>query len=151
MADTGDESEIAQKKIIEEEKKEHMRLMEYNKKENERMLELREKRFTEALTETLDTIEQFKVEKDLERKLQIEEARKKIEETKELVKQFILKESLERAVEEAIANPTDYNFALDLEGYVYPGYSSKIEEMKIRDLEKLKPHIVETAELQPDV
>lgn len=39
----------------------------------------------------------------------------------ELSSTFITPETLEQAIDHAIANPTDYNFAIDLKGNKYEG------------------------------
>lgn len=40
---------------------------------------------------------------------------------KELSKSYILKENLDQAIEFALANPVDYNFAIDLQENIYHG------------------------------
>lgn len=42
----------------------------------------------------------------------------------ELSKTFITKEKLDEAIEFALSNPVDYNFALDLNGNMYSGRMS---------------------------
>lgn len=39
---------------------------------------------------------------------------------------FIQTENIEKAIEEALANPFDPNFAIDLDGYVYRGRETSI-------------------------
>ena len=37
------------------------------------------------------------------------------------MKTFIKREDLQRVIETAIENPSDYNFAIDVDGNIYPG------------------------------
>lgn len=53
------------------------------------------------------------------------------------MKSFIKREDLEQAIETAIANPVDYNFALDAEGHVFRGRYTKPEDSDEKDWEKL--------------
>ncbi|XP_023954047.1 probable 28S ribosomal protein S26, mitochondrial [Bicyclus anynana] len=59
--------------------------------------------------------------KDAEMKDKIAIASEKIREQKELCSTFITPETLEAAIDHALANPTDYNFAIDLKGNQFPG------------------------------
>ena len=46
-------------------------------------------------------------------------------------------EQLEKAIETALANPVDYEFAIDLDGNIYRGRSTKSKKMKSEDVEKI--------------
>ncbi|KRT79044.1 hypothetical protein AMK59_7249, partial [Oryctes borbonicus] len=48
--------------------------------------------------------------------LQLEEAEKLVAEQKEAAKTFITEANIDEAIERALANPVDYNFAIDLDG-----------------------------------
>ncbi|CAK1594169.1 unnamed protein product [Parnassius mnemosyne] len=59
--------------------------------------------------------------KDKELKEKIAQASERIRRQKELSTTFITPETLDEAIDHALANPTDYNFAIDLEGQQYLG------------------------------
>ena len=46
-------------------------------------------------------------------------------------------EQLEKAIETALANPVDYEFAIDLEGNIFRGRTTKSKKMKPEDFEKM--------------
>ena len=50
-----------------------------------------------------------------------------------------------------MANPVDFNYAIDLDGHIYPGQATKIRDMKKESLEKLAPHDIITSKMRPDV
>jgi len=50
---------------------------------------------------------------------------------------IISKENIEKAIEEALANPEDFNYAIDLEGYVYRGKETSIDKIPPESREKL--------------
>lgn len=51
------------------------------------------------------------------------------------MKTFIPSEDLNKALEDAYDNPVDYNYALDAQGYMYPGHSTKPWQVEV------KPHV----------
>ncbi|CAG5056863.1 unnamed protein product [Parnassius apollo] len=64
--------------------------------------------------------------KDKELKEKIAQASERIRRQKELSTTFITPETLDEAIDHALANPTDYNFAIDLEGQQYLGRDTPI-------------------------
>ncbi|XP_071518855.1 small ribosomal subunit protein mS26 isoform X2 [Panulirus ornatus] len=133
---TSDTSELAMKKAADEEL-EHQRLMEYNQQENLRVASQREERIRKEFEADLARVEATK-EKQAKITLQAQdEAIRLIAETQELVKTFIKREDLEDAIETALANPADYNFAIDEEGYIFRGRNTKPEDVAVEDREKL--------------
>lgn len=133
---TSDTSELAMQKAADEEL-EHQRLMEYNQQENLRVASQREERIRKEFEADLARVEATK-EKQAKNTLQAqEEAIRLIAETQELVKTFIKREDLEDAIETALANPADYNFAIDEEGYIFRGRNTKPEDVAVEDREKL--------------
>ena len=54
-----------------------------------------------------------------------------------LAAEFIKREDIVRAIEEALANPLNYNFAIDLEGFVYRGAETSINNIPEDKREKL--------------
>ncbi|KAM3958873.1 mitochondrial ribosomal protein S26 [Aphomia sociella] len=59
--------------------------------------------------------------KDRELQLRIEKASQEIKREKELSKTYITPENLDAAIDQALANPVDYNFAIDLHGNQFHG------------------------------
>ncbi|XP_017491872.1 PREDICTED: probable 28S ribosomal protein S26, mitochondrial isoform X2 [Rhagoletis zephyria] len=51
----------------------------------------------------------------------LERAEEIVRREKELAKTYVTRENLDTAIEQALANPVDYNFSLDLKGNIYRG------------------------------
>jgi small subunit ribosomal protein S26 len=68
-----------------------------------------------------------KMQRDLDRVESIEE-RVRLE--KERSKTFITEQNIDAAIEHALANPVDYNFAIDLQGQLYHGRTTTPDEKK---------------------
>lgn len=133
---TSDTSEMAVKQSAEEEA-EHQYLMEYNHQENLRVAALREERVKMEFEADLARIEVSR-EKLAKKTLEAEEeALRIITETQELVKTFIKQEDLEKAIETALANPVDYNYAIDQEGHIFRGSKTRPGDIAKEDWEKL--------------
>ncbi|XP_013173259.1 PREDICTED: probable 28S ribosomal protein S26, mitochondrial [Papilio xuthus] len=64
--------------------------------------------------------------KDKELRHRIAKASEEIREQKKLSSTFITPENLEEAIDKALANPVDYNFAIDLQGQQYLGRDTPI-------------------------
>ncbi|XP_042890699.1 probable 28S ribosomal protein S26, mitochondrial [Penaeus japonicus] len=129
-------SEVALQQAAEEEA-EHQRLMEYNRLENERIAALREIRIKKELEDDLARVAASKQKLAEQAAINQETALRIITETQELVKTFIKREDLEKAIEHAIANPVDYNSAIDQEGYIYRGRNTKVQDIPEEDREQL--------------
>lgn len=129
-------SEVALQQAAEEEA-EHQRLMEYNRMENERIAALREIRIKKELEDDLARVAASKQKLAEQAAIKQEEALRIITETQELVKTFIKRENLEKAIEHALANPVDYNSAIDHEGHIYRGRNTKVQDVPEEDREKL--------------
>nr|XP_045616438.1 probable 28S ribosomal protein S26, mitochondrial [Procambarus clarkii] len=120
-----------------EEEAEHQYLMEYNHQENLRVAALREERVKMEFEADLARIEVSR-EKLAKKTLEAEEeALRIITETQELVKTFIKQEDLEKAIETALANPVDYNYAIDQEGHIFRGSKTRPGDIAKEDWEKL--------------
>ncbi|KAK3865863.1 hypothetical protein Pcinc_028556 [Petrolisthes cinctipes] len=129
-------SELALQQAAEEEA-EHQALMEYNLQENLRVAALREKRVQKEFEAEMARVEATKKYQEERALLAEEEAMRIITETQEFAKSFIKREDLEQAIETAIANPVDYNFAVDNEGHVFRGRLTKPQDTDEKDWEKL--------------
>lgn len=68
---------------------------------------------------------EYVLQKLTEKEQRMEEWRGKIratiEEQKKQMDTFITEENIDKAIEHALANPSDYNFAIDLDGNLYRG------------------------------
>jgi len=101
-----------------EEKEEFKLLLEENKKENERIKKIREETLEKEFQE--NQIQLLQME---EERLQIlQEAKQRVEEIvkaeKEKSKGYITLENIDQAIENAIDNPININFTLNLDGTV---------------------------------
>ncbi|KAJ8965177.1 hypothetical protein NQ314_004320 [Rhamnusium bicolor] len=116
-----------QKKIFEED---FARCIEINKKWNEEQNVLREKRVAEELEVNLD-FARNRIELEL---IKQEEKLQKVEEIvrreKEQGKSFITSENIDEAIEYALHNSVDYNFAIDLNGEKIFGRENNTQEVK---------------------
>nr|SVE75449.1 EOG090X0FQ9 [Daphnia dolichocephala] len=126
--------EVAQMKHRLEEE-EHNRLMEENRLENEKTAILREERLKMQAEKTQKDVLASLIKKEKEARLhdiQIEAIL-----AKQMSTPFIKPENIEKAIEEALANPMNFNFAIDLDGYVYRGKDTSIEKIPEDKRERL--------------
>ncbi|GJQ82816.1 hypothetical protein Trydic_g13518 [Trypoxylus dichotomus] len=72
--------------------------------------------FEDTLENYISSAEESLRKREQLDKLQLEEAEKLVAEQKEAAKTFITEENIGEAIEHALANPIDYNFAIDLDG-----------------------------------
>nr|SVE88958.1 EOG090X0FQ9 [Daphnia sinensis] len=126
--------EVAQMKHRLEDQ-EHERLMEENRLENEKTAMLREERLKIQAEKTQKNVLASLIKKEREAKqheIQIEDFL-----TKQMSTPFIQPENIEKAIEDALANPVNFNFALDLDGYVYRGKETSIDMIPEEKRERL--------------
>ncbi|KAJ8709404.1 hypothetical protein PYW07_009230 [Mythimna separata] len=70
---------------------------------------------------------------DIKLKERIAKASEEIKKQKELSSTFITPENLDAAIDHALANPIDYNFAIDLKGNKYEGRDTQIQYTKAKE------------------
>ncbi|KAJ8711963.1 hypothetical protein PYW08_008917 [Mythimna loreyi] len=70
---------------------------------------------------------------DIKLKERIAKASEEIKIQKELSSTFITPENLDAAIDHALANPIDYNFAIDLKGNKYEGRDTQIQFTKAKE------------------
>uniref|UniRef100_A0A1A9V554 Small ribosomal subunit protein mS26 n=1 Tax=Glossina austeni TaxID=7395 RepID=A0A1A9V554_GLOAU len=107
-----------------QEEEEFNRCLQENEKWNNEINKIRELRLAKEREETKAYVQEklrLAEEREEEKMQRIESLVKK---EKELSKTFITHEKLDEAIEHALANPVDYNFALDLQGNIYRGRSN---------------------------
>lgn len=105
----------------EQEEAEFQRCLQENEKWNQEIAVIREKRLAKERQEKEEYVKErlrMAREREEERMEKIEALVKK---EKESSKTFITRENLETAIEQALANPVDYNFSIDLHGNIYRG------------------------------
>ncbi|XP_065359745.1 small ribosomal subunit protein mS26 [Calliphora vicina] len=105
----------------EQEEAEFQRCLQENQKWNQEIAAIREQRLAKESQEKSEYVKErlrLAQEREEERMEKIEALVKK---EKELSKTFITRENLEVAIEQALANPVDYNFAIDMRGNIYRG------------------------------
>lgn len=101
------------------------RISKINNKWNVEVAKVREARLAKERIETENQIKLF-VEKERE----FEEEQRRISNElvlreKEAAKSFVVRENFDEALNEAMANKTDFNFAIDVNGNRYPGRTGK--------------------------
>nr|CAG4637425.1 EOG090X0FQ9 [Ceriodaphnia reticulata]SVE73252.1 EOG090X0FQ9 [Ceriodaphnia reticulata] len=126
--------EVAQMKHKTEEE-EHVRLMEENRLENEKTAKLREERLKIEAEKTREKVLASLIVKEQENKLYEAQIEAFLQQQKSTP--FIQPENIEKAIEEALANPTNLNFAIDLDGYVYRGKETSIDQIPEEKRERL--------------
>ncbi|KAF2362154.1 28S ribosomal protein S26 [Trinorchestia longiramus] len=113
----------------EEEEQEHREMMEYLNKENKRLAALREERERRELDEKLEYVMLSKLRHQEKAEIKHKEALKALEAAQELVKSFIPPERFASLIEHAYENPVDYNYAIDRDGFMYPGHNTKVQDV----------------------
>nr|CAG4645877.1 EOG090X0FQ9 [Lynceus sp. MCZ IZ 141354] len=132
-ADTGEEGILQAKKDEEE----HLRLLEENRIENEKAAQRREARLEAARQALQEKVIKTLSTKEAEEKQIIEKLEAIVREKKEMVATMIARENVEQAIEEALANPIDFDFAIDQNGYVYRGKETRLSEIPEDKRERL--------------
>jgi len=121
QAESGESAQLK----LKEEDEEHERLMEENRIENEKTALLREERLKAECEATREKVLQSLVKKEKENVLYQERLRSFIKEQE--ATPFISKDEVERAIEEALSNPVNFNFAIDIRGNVYKEVSNELK------------------------
>ena len=67
----------------------------------------------------------------------LEKVDKYVDKQKEEMEQSIKQEDLEKAIETALANPIDYEYAIDLQGNIFRGRATKSKKVDPENYEKL--------------
>lgn len=119
------------------EEEEHVKLLDENEQENARVAKQRELRLQREAVEREEKIrnELLAIEREkLVKERQLEQLIR--EESKELDQRIKL-EDLERAIEIALDNPVDHEFAIDTKGFIYRGRETKSLNVPPREREKI--------------
>ncbi|KAK9509269.1 hypothetical protein O3M35_006619 [Rhynocoris fuscipes] len=131
--------------VLEDEVEEHKRCIEINEKWNAEVKMLREQTLAKEkdaeLEEILKIIEENKIKAE-KRQQEIEEIVRK---EKERAKSYITAENIDEAIDKALENVVDYNFAIDLEGNYYHGRNTKPPKPSSANEEKVESTVSATA------
>nr|SVE73880.1 EOG090X0FQ9 [Daphnia atkinsoni] len=117
------------------EAQEHERLMEENRLENEKVSMLREERLKIQAEKTQQYVLASLMKKEGDVKLHDVQMEAFL--AKQMSTPFIQAENIEKAIEDALANPVNFNFAIDLDGYVYRGKDTAIDMIPEEKRERL--------------
>merc|ERR1739838_254030 len=117
---------------------EHVRMMEYNQQENERVAKLREERIRQEHEADFARVKLSIAKHEEQKLIAKEEALKLIIDAQEIVKTFIRREDLTKAIESAMANPVDFNFAIDTQGHIIRGRNTRPHDIPEDEREKLE-------------
>ncbi|KAG8221996.1 hypothetical protein J437_LFUL003376 [Ladona fulva] len=108
-----------------------------NEEWNKEVAAIREERLTlEAEIEREKNL-QYMIRAEQENEEQIKLLDEIVKAEKEKSTTFITPDNLDEAIEFALANPVDYNFAIDLKGNIVYGRKGKFEEVLMKQVEEL--------------
>ncbi|XP_018336152.1 probable 28S ribosomal protein S26, mitochondrial [Agrilus planipennis] len=102
--------------IREDFEKDFAQCNEINTKWNEEIKVLREQRIAEEINKNIEEAKKQLNEQIMLDKKNLEKAEEEVRLEKEAAKAFITPDTLEAAIEYAVNNPVDYNYAIDMEG-----------------------------------
>ncbi|CAD7005751.1 unnamed protein product [Ceratitis capitata] len=105
----------------EQEEAEFQRCMQENEAWNQKIAVERNERLQRELEEKAVEIRQRLEAARIREEERLERADEVVRREIELSKSFITRDKLDTAIEQALANPVDYNFSLDLKGNIYRG------------------------------
>ena len=121
---SADVGEGAKLKAIEEDKIHKERVM-ANEEENAKVAKIREARLAKQREDRDLEIKKLLAQEHQKEKLRLEMAAHMVKETKEVVASCIKPEELEEAIETALENPIDYEYAIDLQGHIFRGRETR--------------------------
>ncbi len=115
----------AAKEAARKEEEEHVKLLEENEKVNQIVAKKREIRLKKEAIEAEEQIREHIKELEREETEKIARTEELIRAETEAMENRIKQEDFERAVEIALDNPIDHEFAIDLQGNIYRGRETK--------------------------
>ena len=112
-------------------------LFQLNDEENVRVAERRKERLQKEAEER-----KIQIAKELEEFNESERVRllavdKEVEKHISEMKNIILMEDIEKAIETALANPLDLEYAIDKQGHIFRGRTTKSKKVDEKDYEKI--------------
>ena len=104
---------------------------------NKRIAAARQERLVREAEERKQRIEQELREFDIKEAERLEAVEVMVEKEKEEIDNRIKQEDLVKAIETALANPIDLEYAIDLQGNIFRGRTTKSKKVKPENYEKL--------------
>lgn len=111
----------AQEMTPADEEAEFQRCLEINAQWNEEISKVRDARLAKEDSERHEKIQKSLENKVVSEKRFVAKIDEKIKREIENAPSFITKDKIDQAIEEALANLTDYNFSIDNQGKIYTG------------------------------
>lgn len=120
--------EVASKKILRaqeltpaDEEAEYQRVSAINETWNFQIAQIRDARVAQENAEQRELIKRQRELKKIRTAEELEKIEARVRKEKESSATFITRDTIDQAIEHALANPTDYNFSIDLQGNLYRG------------------------------
>ena len=132
--DTGEAALIA----AEKEEKIHIQNLADNDEENKRIAEARALRLLNEAEERKSRIQNELIAHEEQEKILLEKVEVKVEKEIVEMENRIKPEDLERAIETALANPVDFEYAIDLQGNIFRGRTTKSKKVNPAYYEQLE-------------
>jgi len=132
-SDTGEAGMIAAKK----EDEDHLKMVKLNDEENKKVAERRVARLKLEAEERKVRIARELEEFEKTEKERIIAADQMVEKQKVEMENRIREEDLEKAIETALANPVDFEYAIDADGNIFRGRTTKSKKVEPKDYEKI--------------
>ncbi|XP_069669081.1 small ribosomal subunit protein mS26 [Periplaneta americana] len=129
---------IAAQQETKDEEEEHQRCMKVNEEWNRQVALIREKRLLQEQEAKRELILAQMTAFEEDQKKRMEEVEQIVREEKERAKFYITSENIDKAIEDALANPVDHNFAIDLQGNIYRGRKTKPTDVPPDEVEKIQ-------------
>ncbi|XP_013108427.1 small ribosomal subunit protein mS26 [Stomoxys calcitrans] len=105
----------------EQEEADFQRCLKENENWNQEIALIREARLAKERQTKVDYVQERLRLAEQREEEKMEKIEDLVRKQKELSKTFITRDNLDAAIEQAIANPIDYNFSIDLQGNMYRG------------------------------
>nr|CAI5853605.1 unnamed protein product [Callosobruchus analis] len=122
-----------QKRLFEEDLQ---RCMKINNEWNEKQRELREQAMAEELEAKLSYARKRLEDELIKQDEKLKAIEAIVQQQKEASKDFILPENIDEAIDKALENPVDYNFAITMNGEKIMGYENNKVEDKTENVVK---------------
>merc|ERR1719260_699539 len=132
-SDTGEAGMIAAKK----EDEDPLKMVKLNDEENKKVAERRVARLKLEAEERKVRIARELEEFEKTERERINAADQMVEKHKIEMENRIREEDLERAIETALANPVDFEYAIDADGNIFRGRTTKSKKVEPKDYEKI--------------
>lgn len=102
-----------------DEEAEYQRCLAINEEWNAGCAKIRDARIEKYQAEKRVYVKERLEAKKIRQKIELEAIEEKIRQEKERSATYITRDKIDQAIEAALANPTDFNFSIDLQGKMY--------------------------------